>query len=195
MIHDDTLLISIDLETLSKQRPNAAIATCGALALHLGTADITGRYYARVERASALELGIADQETLDWWAKQPAAARHEIEGGHRIPLRQALTELLDDIHRWNAGCAAKDIRYVARAHTFDLDILDWHFAQLGLSTPWLYWQERDHRSLEDAYRDALALRGIDAPSYHDWAPPSHHALRDAFSQAHYLANLRQQLRG
>lgn len=194
MINDNTLLISIDLETLGQQVPRAAIATIGMAAFELGKpAQPLATCYTRIERDSALQVGHADQATLDWWAKQPAEARAEIEGGD-TQLRLALGRLAGTIDAITAGRDPSEVIVVARAPSFDLAILAYHFEHFGTPLLWRYWQERDHRSLEDTYRDALALLGQDAPSYREMAPVAHHALKDAIAQAEYLLALRRMVR-
>ncbi|AXK39643.1 3'-5' exonuclease [Crenobacter cavernae] len=190
MITDNTLLISIDLETLGQQVPRAAIATIGMAAFELDApAEPVATCYSRIERESALQVGKADQATLEWWAKQPAEARAEIEGGD-TPLRPALMSLHEAIDGITAGRDPNEVIVVARAASFDCAIMTYHYDHFGMPRPWRYWQERDHRSLEDGYRDALARLGQDSPSYRDTAPVAHHALKDAISQAQYLITLR-----
>lgn len=193
MLTDNTRLISIDLETLGKQKPRAAIATIGMVAVDIGTGQEAAAFYARVERSSALRVGQADQDTLDWWSRQPDAARAEIEQGD-TPLRTALLSLAEAIKFATDGRDPSDVAFVARAPSFDLAILDYHYSCYGLETPWQYWQERDHRSIEDAWCEAIRLGGGECLSYRDATVVEHHALEDARWQALYLLNLRDALR-
>lgn len=194
MITDNTLLISIDLETLGQLAPRAAIATIGMTAFDLAElAEPVATHYTRIERESALQVGKSDQSTLDWWARQPAEARAEIEGGD-TPLRTALMGLAEALDGITAGRDPSEVIVVARAPSFDCAILAYHYDHFGIPLPWRYWQERDHRSIEDAYRDTLVLLGKDAPSYREMAQVAHHALKDATAQALYLLALRRMVR-
>ena len=80
---------------------------------------------------------------------------------------------------------------VARAPSFDCTILARHFKQAGIEQPWKYWQERDHRTYEQAYRDICNAAGINYPSYKQAYPVAHNALSDARNQALYLLHIQQ----
>lgn len=194
MLYPDTLLISIDLETLSNRAPMAAIATIGMAAIELGAPHtVLASYYARVTRESATLSGIVCEETMQWWAKQPPEARAEIENGDTT-LHDALEGLARAINTVSAGREPHAVMVVARAPSFDCAILDQQFRCFGMQTPWKYWQERDHRSLEDALRAALELRRLEHQSYRSSIPVAHHAMLDAVAQAQYLGELYANLR-
>ena len=69
------------------------------------------------------------------------------------------------------------------------------FAAAGIPCPWAYWQERCHRSLEQAWRAVAKSRsGTPWPKYTDYSPAKHNAEVDAKQQATYLIKLAAQVR-
>ena len=87
----------IDIETIGVA-PAATILTIAAQAFDpLGEGIYPQHYYARITLESQEDRTI-DQGTLDWWATQPTAAREEaFNEQDRVPLDQALDELVNSI--------------------------------------------------------------------------------------------------
>ena len=85
--------LMIDLEGLGTG-PDTTILTIAAQSFDpLGNGYNERFYYARIDLESQ-EARSIQQDTIDWWATQPAAARDEaFNEPDRIPLDQALDEL------------------------------------------------------------------------------------------------------
>ena len=158
--------LMIDLEGLGTG-PDTTILTIAAQSFDpLGSGYYDQKYYARITLESQENRSI-QQGTIDWWAIQPAAARHEAfnEEG-RIPLDQALEELGKLI--W------KSKRVWAQGPTFDCTILEHAYKSYGKPIPWQYYNVRDTRTVYSLWP------GLPKP------PTSHHALEDCRRQIDLL---------
>lgn len=177
-------IISIDLETLGQDPSKCAIAAIG-IAIAQADKGILFSEQFWIERESALEYGETDQPTMEWWAKQSPEAQRQINEG-TLSIKEALEQIID---RFLRHSNRQRQRIVARAPSFDCAILDRHFKAAGLQTPWDYWQERDHRSIEDSYRQIIRQQGFNYPSYRHSMPVAHNALKDALNQLLYLQHI------
>ena len=125
---------------------------------------------------------------MAWWSKQSEESQRQLQGTNSI--QYALTALSDVIESYVDDL--KTMVVVARAPNFDCSILTRHYATaLGTQAPWEYYQERDHRTYEEAYRSVCAAAGINYPSYKQAYPVAHDALSDARNQALYLLHIQQ----
>lgn len=160
--------LMIDLEGLATG-PDTCILTIAAQAFDpFGHNIYEQSYYARVTLESQ-EDRVIDDNTIAWWATQPAHAREEAfnEEG-RIPLDQALDELGKLI--WHSG------RIWAQGPTYDMNILEHAYKSYNKSLPWKYFQVCDSRTLFRLWP------GQPIP------PTSHHALEDCRRQIGMLQN-------
>jgi len=154
--------LMIDLEGLATG-PDATILTIAAQAFDpFGNSYYDQHYYARITLESQ-ENRVIDQDTIDWWATQPAVVRDEAfaEDG-RIPLDQALDELGRLIWRsqmiWSQG------------PTYDMNILEHAYKSYHKSLPWKYYMVRDSRTVFSLWPDQPI------------PPTTHHALEDCRRQ-------------
>ena len=131
----------IDLETLSTN-PNATILTVGGVKFdpHTKTEPSQGMYF-RVDVDSQTKQGRdVMQETLDWWATQPADIRDEALGDED---RISLNDAIKTINKW---CVGVDV-FWCQGPLFDYAILQNLYHQMETPVPWNYWQIRDSRTL------------------------------------------------
>lgn len=142
-------LISIDLETYSNIPHIAAIASVGMVAYDWDTGAKVDEYFAMIAQDSALQFGESDPDTMAWWARQSEYAQRVLTDG-KTSIPDAMTALCDKIRPLAAKEAGHNVDVVARGSSFDCTILKRHFDAVGLQCPWLYFQERDHRTYEDA---------------------------------------------
>ena len=192
------ILISIDLETRGQDPAACAIASIGMAASGWNSEGWLDTYYAEIAAASALQYGQEDADTMEWWAKQPQHTQAVLTRG-RILIPDALAALAEKIAALNPkneqGRYSSRVVIIARGPQFDLTILRRHFAAAGIPCPWAYWQERCHRSLEQAWRAVAKSRsGTPWPKYTDYSPAAHNAEVDAKQQATYLIKLAAQVR-
>ncbi len=131
----------IDLETLSTN-PNATILTVGGVKFdpYTKTEPSQGMYF-RVDVDSQTKQGRdVMQETLDWWATQPADIRDEALGDED---RISLDDAIKTINKW---CVGVDV-FWCQGPLFDYAILQNLYHQMKTPVPWNYWQIRDSRTL------------------------------------------------
>ena len=157
----------LDLETLATS-PDSVILTFGALKFDPFDRDreITQGIYFRINVDEQLALGRAfNEDTLNWWSRQPSVIRDEALGEHdRIDLESFTREL----NRFVVGAT----RIWAQGPVFDIVILENLYRQLGKPAPWLYYTIRDSRTLLKALGDTRQNEGL-----------LHNALADCYSQA------------
>ncbi len=131
----------IDLETLSTT-PDAVILTVGGVKFDPTTQmQPYNDLYFRLDVDSQTAMGRnVQQNTLDWWAKQPTEIAEEALGEKdRISIEDACQK----INKFGVGV---DV-FWCQGPLFDYAILQNLYAQLGKPLPWNYWQIRDSRTL------------------------------------------------
>ena len=158
--------LMIDLEGLGTG-PDTTILTIAAQSFDpLGRGYHDRFYYARIDLESQ-ETRSIQQDTIDWWATQPAAARDEaFNEADRIPLDQALDELGKII--WQSK------RIWAQGPTYDMNILEHAYKSYSKPLPWMFYVVRDSRTVCSLWPD------LPKP------PTSHHALEDCRRQIDML---------
>ena len=158
--------LMIDIEGLGTG-PDTTILTIAAQSFDpLGTGYHDRHYYARITLESQENRSI-QQDTIDWWATQPDAAREEAFGeDNRIPLDQALDELAKFI--WQSKLIW------ANGPTYDMNIIEHAYKSFGKPLPWQFYVVRDARTVYSLWP------GLSKPS------TSHHALEDCKRQIDML---------
>lgn len=158
--------LMIDIEGLGTG-PDTTILTIAAQSFDpLGVGYHNRYYYARITLESQENRSI-QQDTIDWWATQPAAAKNEAFGEDgRVPLDQALDELSKFI--WQSK------RIWANGPTYDMNIIEHAYKSLGKPIPWQFYVVRDARTVYSLYP------GLPKPA------TSHHALEDCKRQIDLL---------
>lgn len=157
--------VMVDIETLGLE-PGAAVLSIGAVRFDAGKLGET--FQRSISLTSCQSNGLAiDAETLEWWLSQGDDAREQLVGGD---------ELADVLEAF-AGWFGDADEVWANSPSFDCAMLEAAYEQVGLETPWDFWQERDFRTLK-----SLSI----APEVdHDGV--DHDALDDAKHQAHVAA--------
>ncbi len=179
-------IISIDLETRGQNPATCAIASIG-LAIAKTDGGIVHDATWWIDLNDALKYGEEEPETMVWWAKQSQEAQRQLHEGTFL-ISNVLLEINDRI---KAFTEHNNFIIVARAPNFDCTILSRHYVAADIEQPWKYWQERDHRTFEEAYRSVCVAAGINYPSYKQAYPVQHNALGDARNQALYLLHIQQ----
>lgn len=159
----------LDLETMGKG-PRAAIVAIGCVRIEQGA--ITDTLYRRVNLESSLQAGLeVDASTVNWWLKQEAAARAEVDGSQpSVLLPIGLTALHNFIAEdkalvWGNGSSFDNVIVRSALDAFDMHHL-WHF-----------WNDRDLRTLLALYPEAKLL---------PFEGTKHHTLDDAMHEAKQL---------
>ena len=158
--------LMIDIEGLGTG-PDTTILTIAAQSFDpLGQGYHNRYFYSRITLESQENRSI-QQDTIDWWATQPAAAREEAFGEtDRIPLDQALDELAKFI--WQSNLIW------ANGPTYDMNIIEHAYKSFGKPIPWQFYKVRDARTVYSLYPELLK------------PPTSHHALEDCRRQISML---------
>jgi exodeoxyribonuclease VIII len=157
----------IDIETLATS-PDSVVLTVGAIKFD-PFEDTIGDdgFYMRldVDEQSELDRHI-DESTVEWWGKQAEDVREEALGDHD---RQELTVFAAALNKFLVGSK----KIWAQGPVFDIVILENLYRQIGIPTPWSYWQIRDSRTLFGVHGDPRekGKAGL------------HNALEDCISQA------------
>lgn len=159
----------LDLETMGKG-PRAAIVAIGCVRIEQGA--ITDTYYRRVNLESSLQAGLeVDASTVNWWLKQDAAARAEVDGSQAsVLLSIGLTGLKNFIAEGNA-------LVWGNGSSFDNVIVRSALDACGMCNLWHFWNDRDLRTLLALYPEAKLL---------PFEGTKHHALDDAMHEAKQL---------
>lgn len=158
--------LMIDIEGLGTG-PDTTILTIAAQSFDpLGHGYHARHFYARITLESQEDRSI-QQDTIEWWATQPEAAREEAFGEtDRIPLDQALDELAKFI--WQSNLIW------ANGPTYDMNIIEHAYKSFGKPIPWQFYKVRDARTVYSLYPE------LPKP------PTSHHALEDCKRQIDML---------
>lgn len=145
--------VMIDLETAGTA-PGSIILTIGAVRFDREGCDLIAEgldplamgewraFYSRIDIADSRAVGLTeDTGTMDWWARQSAAARHEaFDAGPRTDLRRAL---FDFFHWFNDGS-----EFIwSHGAGFDIVLLEAAAARIGLQPTWNFRNARDTRTL------------------------------------------------
>lgn len=144
----------VDIEALAKHN-DAVILTIGAQLFdpsvrgwetrkqrYIHTGDLYDPYMnVRVDVDEQERIGRRiDDETVAWWAKQsPEAQSDAFSPEDRQPLKDALLEL--------TLLAEPCKRVWSKGPLYDFAILEHAFEQMGLKTPWKFWNVRDARTV------------------------------------------------
>lgn len=138
----------LDLETLST-RPNAVILSLGAVKFDPFTdrIDVDDGLNLRIDVDEQTAIGRHVQdETVEWWSKQNKEAQDEAfnpEG------RISLDQLTKHLNKFLVGVDS----IWCQGPVFDIAILEDLYRQLGIPTPWQFWQIRDSRTLFSVHGD------------------------------------------
>ena len=165
--------VMIDLETLATT-PNALILTIAGIKFDIDDDYLSltdpyqlDHFYCRVSVESQPNRDI-DDNTLAWWANQPAIAKEEaFSSEDRFHIADALTAL----NHWAKGSE----RYWANGSEFDYPIIETANKECNLQSPWNYWQVSDARTIYKLF-----------PSVELPKPNVHHALYDCLNQIQKL---------
>jgi len=177
----DVVHVMVDLETLGVA-PGCKILSIGAVVM---TPQGTGReFYCATKRDSQNRFGLRElPSTIEWWAKQPAAAREAVFSSKEAVAVEAA---LQRFSRWLVDVALdpmtgerRQVLVWGNGAGFDQPILSAVYAAVGFVTPWKSYNERCYRTLKNLYPEVKFVE----PSI------KHHALEDAKAQAEHAIRI------
>jgi hypothetical protein len=160
--------VMLDIETLST-RPEAVVLTLGAVKFDPWADEVnteTG-LYIRIDVDEQLTLNRhVQQDTVDWWGRQPEDVREEALGEQE---RTSLDASMDQLNKFLVGSN----NIWCQGPAFDIVILENLYRQLNRPAPWQFWQIRDSRTLFGVHGDPRNKNAVGA----------HNALIDCYYQA------------
>jgi inhibitor of KinA sporulation pathway (predicted exonuclease) len=167
--------IMIDLETLGTG------SDCHILSIGACTMDGAASFHKVLgEQDRKIDLG-----TVRWWMDQSKDAQFVIKQAAMsdLSLLDCLLELQDFIH-----ASGENVRVWSHGAGFDIAILENAFRQVGLNTPWSFWNVRDTRTLIDLAKWKF---GEKIEPTRDGL--HHNALDDAKHQARWMCSIMSKL--
>jgi len=175
------LNVMIDLETLGTS-PDAPILSIGAVYFGPDTGELGNKLHLKLDFVEACKGRHIDPETVKWWMSQSDDAR--------AALLQSSTEgkhsALYHLDRFLAKMGG--VKVWGNGATFDISMLENLYRQLGMETPWKFYNVRDVRTVV-----AMAEGIIDRSDF-PFEGVKHDALADAIHQAKYVSAMWQMLR-
>ncbi|MCI4204271.1 3'-5' exonuclease [Dickeya dianthicola] len=175
--------VMIDLETMGK-KPNAPIASIGAVFFNPETGELGERFYCCVDFENDMFNGAEpDGETIKWWLRQSNVARAELTRDDAYPICGAVDKFSD----WLTDNAdsLNTLHVWANSPSFDCAILKSAFERTDTDIPWKYWNERDVRTIK-----AIGLSIMDIGRFLGTAETigvKHNALDDAINQVRLVS--------
>lgn len=161
--------VMVDLETLSTKQ-NGVIVQIGAVKFTV-EGGLGDEFLVNIDSKSSLQYGLnVEQDTLQWWAKQPEHIRKSWQVD-----KQTLPNALNLFNNWLEG--SEDALMMANGSVFDFGILRSSYEVTGINRPWPYWNEMDLRTIATLLNIKLS-KGND-----------HNALGDAKNQAKQFIQL------
>lgn len=172
--------IVLDLETLST-KPNAAVISIGAVAL-----DSEGNFLGEFHQALNPDQPGRDVDlaTIQWWESQSAEAQ---EASYKAKDTVTATVGMYMFSAWICCVGVPEkVKMWGNGSSFDCTILSSLYDQsheLRHPKPWAWWDDRDMRTLLDAFPAAKDVG--------EFVGVKHHALHDARHEAKQLAKALQ----
>lgn len=168
--------LSLDTETMGT-RPGSAVVGIGACFFDAATGQIGDSYYQAINLATCVNAGLTmDPGTVMWWMQQSDEARNAICFS-TAKIEVALAEFSEWVH---ARCPRGDVRPWLRGPSFDAALLTAAYKAVGLELPWLYFNERCHRTL------TARNPSVEQP---ERLGTFHNAKDDAIHQARWLLKI------
>lgn len=132
--------------------------------------------------------GVPDASTIVWWMKQSAEARSAIVMDDAIQLDDALFQLNDFIAE-NAANGPSLMQVWGNGASFDNVILRQSYDRTGIDCPWMFWNDRDVRTMVELGKAV----GINPRYDIKFEGDMHNALSDARHQVKYVSAIWQRL--
>ncbi|EFG9284494.1 exonuclease, partial [Escherichia coli] len=174
--------LSVDLETMGTN-PDAPINSIGGTFFDPATGEMGPEFSKAIDLETS--GGIIDRKTIKWWAKRSREAQSAIFTDE-ISLDVALRLFIEFIEKNSGGCF---VQVWGNRANFDNVILRRSYERQGIPCPWLYYNDRDVRTIVELgnaigfdVRMAIPFEGV-----------PHNALDDARHQAKQVSAIWQKL--
>ena len=178
--------LMLDLETMGT-KPTAAIVAIGAVLFNPETGELGSRFYDVIDLSSVMRHKdtTVDAETIKWWLKQSSEARSEIITGD-VHILNALSGLSKFI---NEESNPRSLKVWGNGSSFDNVILRSAYERYDLTAPWMFYNDRDVRTIVDIGRSFDFDPKVNMP----FDGVQHNALADAIHQAKYVSVIWQRI--
>ncbi|EPM6588615.1 3'-5' exoribonuclease domain-containing protein, partial [Escherichia coli] len=174
--------LSVDLETMGTN-PDAPINSIGGKFFDPATGEMGPEFSKAIDLETS--GGIIDRKTIKWWAKRSREAQSAIFTDE-ISLDVALRLFIEFIEKNSGG---RFVQVWGNGANFDNVILRRSYERQGIPCPWLYYNDRDVRTIVELgnaigfdVRMAIPFEGV-----------PHNALDDARHQAKQVSAIWQKL--
>ncbi|EET7772232.1 exonuclease [Escherichia coli] len=174
--------LSVDLETMGTN-PDAPINSIGGKFFDPATGEMGPEFSKAIDLETS--GGIIDRKTIKWWAKRSREAQSAIFTDE-ISLDVALRLFIEFIEKNSGG---RFVQVWGNGANFDNVILRRSYERQGIPCPWLYYNDRDVRTIVKLgnaigfdVRMAIPFEGV-----------PHNALDDARHQAKQVSAIWQKL--
>lgn len=141
--------IMIDIETVDNVAGSAILAI-GAVEFDITTGENIKEFYEVVNLQSCLDNGLTmKMETVKWWLQEDSELFNNLlNDPKQMHISLALQRLRDFINIEDNG--SDNVRVWGNSNRFDLGILAKAYEKaLHSKFPWVFWLERDVRTLMD----------------------------------------------
>lgn len=177
--------LMIDIETMGKAN-NAAVFQIAAAFFDPKTAEVGEKFSQLVSLESCTEYGLTmDVSTVMWWMEQADDARPKSTPDYK-PLPEVLISFSEFI---SANSSNKYVKPWGNGATFDLVILKSAFQACNLILPWVFYNERDVRTVVELGR----MIGFEPKKEIPFQGVKHEALDDCRHQIAYVSAIIQRL--
>ena len=159
--------------------PTAPLVSIGAVFFDENAGTLGATFKRNIHLATSVAKGfVMEPAAVLWWLMQPIEIRNEV-----FMMPEAVDSVMREFAEWidANGPGRQDIRVFGCSPAFDCIKLAAHFKACGVEAPWLYFNERDYRTIRE--------RNKVVPE--DERVGHHSALDDAIHQAKHLIKIRQ----
>ena len=169
--------VMIDLETLGTSA-NSVVLSVGAVYFDPSTGELGDKTYFVLSTQKQLDLGrTVSASTLAWWMSQSEEAVGVVKESAQ---EEILTFLLWEL---NSFLSQEDVKVWGNGAAFDNVILANLYEQVGIETPWKFYNDRCYRTVKNMFPDV---------SLWEFQGTAHNALDDAIHQAKHLCEIVKQ---
>ena len=172
--------IMIDIETLGTSA-DAVILSVSACYFEPSTGEIGDKFDKQINLKASIAAGRdIDASTVLWWMSQDDNARKQFATNHKAAK---MTDVLKDFATF---IKPKSLVW-GNGASFDLTILSTAYARCKLPLPWMFWDERDVRTIVHI---GQAL-GFNPKKDMPFKGVRHNALDDSIHQSKYVSAIWQ----
>lgn len=172
--------VMIDIETLGTNT-DTVVTQIAAVSFNPVEGTILSEFNVHIDIQDSLNEGFTTSaSTILWWFTQDEEARTKLVEMNKTSLKvkDALIEFKAYFHE-TFGPDLSEVKVWGNGATFDLNKMKTHFDKMGITAPWLFWNERDVRTItafDPELKDSIKMEGI-----------KHDGLVDSRHQVKYLS--------